>query len=362
MRHRHGSRDPIPWMTMWVGGKHGGSIDLMAMSTIEIKKAILHGAGDLRIESEPFALDSLEADQVLVRTIASGFSTGTDLANYLGRSTELPGAPGYPRAVGYSNAGVVWKAGSAVRGFKEGDAVFSIKTHRSAFVTAESELLVPVPAGLDPAPVSLAYLANLGVASLRAVHYQAGERIAVVGLGVIGLCTVALGRAMGASVIAIANDVSRAALARRLGARPDFGGEGADIVVLTANTWEAYRSAVDIARHGGRISVLGFPGRGQGPPQFNPLDPQWFYGKQLTLSAAGFAPRIECGPSDIRFNLRRNLTSIFEWMASGTLDLAPIISHRIPFHRMQEAYELALGHSKELTAAVFDWTSAHEAV
>jgi threonine dehydrogenase-like Zn-dependent dehydrogenase len=326
---------------------------------IEIKKAILYGAGDLRIETESFDPAALEAGQVLVRTVATGFSTGTDLANYLGRSTELPGAPDYPRAVGYSNAGVVWKLGSGVRAFREGDAVFSLRPHRSAFVAREDEMLVPVPAGLDPSQVSLAYLANLGVAALRCAHYQTGERIAVVGLGVIGLCTVALGPAMGAPVMAVANDPSRAELAKRLGAVGDFDSDGADIVVLTANSWDAYRKSLEIARYGGRISVLGFPGRGHAPPDFNPLDPQWFYGKQLTLTAAGFTPRIECRPADIRFNLRRNLTSIFEWMVAGTLDLAPIISHRIPYERMREAYELAREHSKELTAAVFDWRGAH---
>ena len=339
---------------------------------IGIKKAVLYGAGDLRLEEEAFDSASLGAEQVLVRTIASGFSTGTDLANYLGRSTDLPGAPGYPRAVGYSNAGVVWKTGANVRALKEGDAVFSIQPHRSAFVTAEMDLLVRVPAGLDPAQVSLAYLANLGVTALRSVQYQTGERVAVVGLGVIGLCTIALGRAMGASVIAVANDATRAALAERLGAQrayqagtfaPSsvFEGEGADIVVLTANTWDAYRVSVDMARYGGRVSVLGFPGRAQEPPTFNPLDPEWFYGKQLTLKAAGFAPRVECRPAEIRFNLRRNLTAIFEWMRSGALDLTPVISHRIPYDRMKEAYELARAHSKEMTAAVFDWSAAHDA-
>ena len=62
---------------------------------------------------------------------------------------------------------------------------------------------------------------------------------------------------------------------------------------------------------GGRISILGFPGRGEPLPDFNPLDPKWFYGKQLTLIGAGFSPRIECQPADLRFNLRRNLEYLF---------------------------------------------------
>ena len=326
---------------------------------IEIKKATLYGACDLRIESEPFDTDALEPDQVLVRTLYSGFSTGTDLGNYLGHSTDLPGAPDYPRGVGYSNVGIVTHVGTAVTQVQPGDTVFSIKPHRSAFVAGKDDLLVPVPAGLDLEQVSLGYLINLGVCALRSARYQTGERVAVIGLGVIGLCTVALGHAMGAPTAAIANDPTRAQLATRLGARnPQGWTEGADIVVLTANTWSAYRTALDIARYGGRISVLGFPGRGQDPPDFNPLDPHWFYGKQLTLTAAGFAPRIECRPADIRFNLRRNLIAIFEWMQSGALDLRPIISHRIPYDRMLDAYELARAHSKQLTAAVFDWRHA----
>ena len=73
---------------------------------------------------------------------------------------------------------------------------------------------------------------------------------------------------------------------------------GFDLVVLTANPWSAFRLSVEMARAGGRISILGFPGRGEAPPDFNPLDPKWFYGKQLTLIGAGFAPRtIHTAPS-----------------------------------------------------------------
>ena len=108
----------------------------------------------------------------------------------------------------------------------------------------------------------------------------------------------------------------------------------------------------------GRISILGFPGRGEPAPDFNPLDAKWFYGKQLTLIGAGFSPRTECQPSDIRFNLRRNLEYLFALMASGSVCLEPIITHRIPAEHMRDAYELAKQHSKSLIAAVFDWRTA----
>ena len=110
-----------------------------------------------------------------------------------------------------------------------------------------------------------------------------------------------------------------------------------------------------IARYAGRVSVLGFPGRLQPKPDFNPLDPEWFYGKQLTLLGAGFAPRSDCPPQDLRFNIRRNLQYILELMAARSLRLESLITHRLPASRMKEAYELAKQHDKSLIAAVFDW-------
>ena len=334
---------------------------------VEMKKAVLHGAGDLTIESELYDPATLGANEIFVRTEVTGFSTGTDLGNYEGRSTEVPNAPGYPRAVGYSNVGVVEKVGSAVRSFHPGDRLFSMKPHRSAYIAQENEILVRVPEGVDPEEASLAYLVHLGVAALRQVNYLAGEDIAVVGLGVIGLCTVAVATTMGARVIAVANDDRRAGLARALGARESyvsgqfdptaiFNGQGADIVVLTANTWAAYRDSMEMARKGGRVSLLGFPGRAQPAPDFNPLEMRWIYGKLLTITGAGHLPQIDCAPSEIRFNVRRDLEFVLDRMASGALKLSNVISHRFPYSRMKEAYELAHQHSKELSAAVFHWS------
>ncbi len=326
-----------------------------------MKQVILHGAGDLRLEDRPLDLDGLKADQVYVETEVTALSTGTDLGNYLGNSTDVPGAPGYPRGVGYSNVGIVRKAGSSVLQLAVGQRVFSLKPHQSAYIAQATDLLVPVPDGVEPEQASLAYLTQLGMAAMRQANYQAGESVAVVGLGVIGLGAIAIARAMGATAIGVANSQLRANAAFKVGAhRVHVMGESApprdvDLVILTANPWAAYRASVDMARYGGRVSILGFPGRGEAAPEFNPLDPQWFYGKQLSLIGAGYSPRNECTPAEIRFNLRRNLEYIFALMAAGSLNLESVISHRFPAPRMREAYELAKQHSKELVAAVFDW-------
>ncbi len=327
---------------------------------MQIRQAILYGAGDLRIEEQELDVTSLSAGQAFVETQVTALSTGTDLGNFEGRSLEVPGAPAYPRPVGYSNAGVVREVGPNVR-VQPGERVFSMKPQVSAFIAQPADLLVGIPPGVSSHQASLAYLAQLGMAAMRRAGYETGEHVAVVGLGVIGLTTAALARAMGARVSAVANSPFRARVARATGI--DWAGttddqnlpRDVDLVILTANTWDAYRTSVEMVRYQGRISVLGFPGRAQPAPDFNPLCPEWFYGKQLALFGAGFSPRVECLPGEIRFNLRRNLEYIFDLMRQGRLDFDVLISHRLPWHRMAEAYALAAAHSKALTAAVFDW-------
>lgn len=324
-------------------------------------QAILYGAGDLRLEERPLDPNAIAADEVYVETEVSALSTGTDLGNYLGRSTEIPTAPDYPRWVGYSNAGIVRRTGAQVTGLKAGDRIFTPKPHQSAYVMKGSDPYSIIPPNVSSEQASLTYLTTLGVNALRHARYEPGESVAVVGLGVIGLATCAIARAMGAEVYAVANARNRAELASRVGAHhicvtgEDELPREIDVVVLTANPWKAYRDSIEMCRYGARISVLGFPGRAEAPPSFNPFDPQWFYGKALTLIGAGFAPRVECKPAEIRFNLRRNWDFVLQSMASGAIGLEPIISHRIPAPRMVEAYEMAKAHSKELVAAVFDW-------
>lgn len=324
-------------------------------------QAILYGAGDLRLENHPLDASALQPDQVYVQSDITALSTGTDLGNYLGRSQDVPGAPAYPRWVGYSNVGIVRKTGSAVTNLTPGTRVFAAKPHQSAYIAKATDLLVPVPENVSSEQASLIYLTELGVAALRHANYQAGESVAVVGLGVIGLGTCAIAKAMGANVTAVANNPLRAQAALNVGAHQactigqDPLPKNIDLIVLTANSWQAYRDSVEMARYGGRVSILGFPGRGLPAPDFNPLAAEWFYGKQLTLIGAGFAPRTDCQPADIPFNLRRNLEFILRSMSTGAVNLEPIITHRFPGPRMVEAYELAKSHSKELMAAVFDW-------
>src|ERR1700744_662644 len=126
-----------------------------------IKQAILYGAGQLSIEDVSLEAEDLAPGHIFVETEVSALSTGTDLGNYLGDSTYVPGAPPYPRWVGYSNVGVIRRVGPGVERWKPGTRVFSTRPHQSAFVAEQNELLIPIPDNVPSEEASLSYLTHL---------------------------------------------------------------------------------------------------------------------------------------------------------------------------------------------------------
>ena len=133
-----------------------------------MKQAILYGARDLRIEDSSLDCENLQPDQIYAETIVSALSTGTDLGNYLGDSTYVPGAPDYPRRIGYSNVAVVRRVGAAVSQPTVGQRVFSMQPHLSAYVARQSDILVTVPEAVSSEQASLAYSDASGAGSSAA--------------------------------------------------------------------------------------------------------------------------------------------------------------------------------------------------
>ena len=150
-----------------------------------MKIAMLHGPRDLRIEEHRVPSAALEDDQIWVETLVTGFKVGTDRGNYEG-AEHVPGAPDYPRWVGDSNLGVVKRIGAAVTHFSVGDRVVSRYPHQSEYVARESECIVRMPEGVDAEDAVFAHLYALSALCYHKAHFVSGERVAVVGLGVLG--------------------------------------------------------------------------------------------------------------------------------------------------------------------------------
>ncbi|MCA1561327.1 MAG: zinc-binding alcohol dehydrogenase [Acidobacteria bacterium] len=315
-------------------------------------RALLRAPRDLAFEQVSLGLGPLAPQELSATTICTAVSSGTETAAYAGLPPLRPG-PVYPRLMGYCNVACVSRTGSGVTACRTGDRILTHQSHQSAFRCAEADVIAVVPDGVSDSAAALSYLAQLGLTALQRVSLQAGEVVAVVGLGVIGLCAVAIAKALGAKVHALGNDGFRVDKARQLGAdrwaTADTPGDDrrstADVVVTTANRWSAWAAALEMARPYGRIAVLGFPGRGEGAPNANPLDPAQFYDKQLAIFG--------CGMSGDR--LRTNMGWILEACRAGRLDLDALVTDRCGYRRLGDVYTRAAAGDKRQLGVILDW-------
>jgi threonine dehydrogenase-like Zn-dependent dehydrogenase len=341
-----------------------------------MKIAILHGPRDLRIEEQSLDTSSLQPHEIWVKTRVSALKIGTDRGNYEG-AERVPGAPDYPRWVGDSNLGIVRGVGSAVTRVQVGDRIVTRQPHQSEYITTDDASMVKAPAHVADEDAVFAHLYALSAHCYHKAHFKPGENVAVVGLGTLGLGAVAIGPLFGGRVVAIGNDAFRLELARRMGAHatmlyndPDLhenldaftDGAGVDLVVLTANPWPAYRTAVEIVRPNGRVSIVSLLGRGETDLDFKPLSMRYFYAKGISLIAvSGPAGYLYPNPSsdpmltEDRYAADRGAAHVLSLMADGRLEPKRLITHRFHYSEMTQAYEMAYRREKAMLGVIFTW-------
>lgn len=331
---------------------------------------VLHGPRDARIEREPDLEGSPGPREIQIRTLVTALSSGTELTVYTGRYGDgMYGWPfGYPTEMGYLNVGRVVAVGEAVQPTEAApwDVVYTFKPHRQEYRHSVDELFWKVPSGLAPERAAFAYLINLGLHALRRGGLQPGEKVAIVGLGPIGLAAAMLAKHFGSAVLAVDPVAERRALARQLGAdlaldpttaefaaqAAQFGGEtGIDLVVEAASTWSAVRTAAELVRQEGRISIVALH---PGEAEFNPLG-QLFYEKQYSLISTSFTPRADFPPERTRFTLRRNIQDILDKLAREELPYATAITGSIPHLELPALYERLAQGDRSAGAIAIHW-------
>lgn len=272
-----------------------------------------------------------------------------------------------PTPLGYSLAGVVLAAGRDAAGFAPGDRVACAGAGHAVHaevVAVPKNLCARIPdvPGRDVIPFEEAAFATLGAIALQGVRLSAptlGERIVVVGLGVIGQLACQLLRAHGCAVFALDRDPARVALARALGANDGGvadGSEreaidaftrrrGADAVLIAAATSsdEPVELAGHVSRRKGRVVVVGNVGMR--------IPRKSYYERELTLVVSNsygpgrHDPEYEERGVDypigyVRWTEQRNMEAFLDSLSEGQLRLAPLISHRLPIERAAEAFDL----------------------
>lgn len=166
-----------------------------------MKRKTLYFTAPRQVELREETLPALGADDVLVETTCSAISAGTEMLIYQGRFprnletdsviSSLRGGFQYPLAYGYACVGKVVEAGKQVNREWLGKLVFAFQPHTSYFVS-NPESLFAIPGSLTPE--NACFLPNMETA-VNLVQDGApifGERVLVLGQGVIGLLTASL--------------------------------------------------------------------------------------------------------------------------------------------------------------------------
>lgn len=330
--------------------------------------AMLDQPHSLRFEIETIDPSSLIPGEVLAETIVSAISPGTELAAYTGAPPLRPGIV-YPRLVGYCNVARVLACGKAVSGVAPGDRILTFSSHRSHFCIPATDVLAVLSAGITSEDAACAYLFHLGYDAVLKSGVRPGSEVIVIGLGVLGLTTVALAALAGARVFAISDHEASRQKALVFGATECFsraenqrlaerlGPARAQVVVTTSNTWADWRLALEGAGQRGTIAVLGFPGRQETAIPFNPLDSTHFYMRQLRIMAVGMSPELPDSRGFLPFNERANLQRLIDWIEAGRLRPAELVSGRFAGSQLADAYESLLRRERNPLTYLLDWSA-----
>jgi len=347
---------------------------------VMMKAAVFIEPGRIVLDDKPIPdVGPLDA---LIR-ITTTTICGTDIHILKG---EYPVARGL--TIGHEPVGIVERLGSAVTGYQEGQRVIagaitpsghsnaclcgchsqdgagtrhgwkplggwrfgnSIDGSQAEYLLVPDAMvnLAPVPDGLTDEEVLMCPdIMSTGFAGAERGNIRIGDTVAVFAQGPIGLCATAGARLKGATTIIAVDTVPvRLEMARRMGAdhAVDFrqadpveeimrltDGRGVDVAIEALGTQATFESALRVLRPGGTLSSLGV------------------YSGDLRLPLGPFAAGL--GDHTIVTSLcpggKERMRRLMGVVASGRVDLKPLVTHRFPLERIEEAYDL-FGHQRD---------------
>ena len=266
-----------------------------------------------------------------------------------------------PTPLGYSAAGVVEAVDPANSSLRVGDRVAcggAECAFHAEYIAVPGMLTAKVPDGVENWQAAYTTIASIALQTARQVSPTLGERVLVIGQGLLGLLITALLRASGARVLAADLAPERRSFSEAMGAerfvvpgvqdaadevRAWSGGYGVDAVVLATATQrnDPTEQALDALRDRGRIVVVGN----------TRVDLPWkrAYEKEIEVRYARsygpgrYDPGYEWEGVDypiayVRWTEQRNFEACLHLMKTRALDLAAITTRRVPFLRAPEIY------------------------
>lgn len=322
----------------------------------------------VEVRQEPIPQPGL--GQVLVQTMFSAISPGTEMLVYRGQFPDLPvdasiesleGGFTYPLAYGYACVGRVVETGPGVGSEWNDRVVFSFQPHTSFFIS-EPHALMPLPGGFSPE--TACFLPNMETA-VNLVQDGAplfGENVLVIGQGIVGLLTTALlAQFPLGNLVCVDLLANRRAAALAVGATAvldpsvadfrqkaqSFIGSGADLAFELSGAPQALDQAIALTRFSGRVMIGSWYGTKRAPIDLGGS----FHRSRIRLvssQVSSIAPEL-AGRWDKprRFNVA--------WQALERIHPEKWISARFPIQQAFAAYELLDQRPGDVMQIVFEY-------
>ena len=336
-----------------------------------MKRLALYFTAPYRVSVQEECLSPPSADQVLVQTLVSAISPGTELLFYRGQvPTDLPvdatiaalaGETGFPLKYGYAAVGRVVAVGTRVAPEWQDRLVFSFHPHESHFLASLAELM-PVPPQMLPEAAALLPNMETAVNFLMDGQPLLGEQVVVFGQGVVGLLTTALlARLPLVSLVTLDRYAFRRETSLRLGAHASLDPaepqaltrlhamlqQGADLTYELSGNPTALDQAIAATGFSGRV-VIG----------------SWYGQKRADINLGGrfHRSRIRLISSQVstlapewsgRWSKARRL-QVAWWMLEQVRP-ARLITHRFPLAQAAQAYAMLDQHPEEAIQVILTY-------
>jgi len=287
-----------------------------------VRAARLYAPGDLRIEDVPKPQPG--PGEVLVQ-VEVALTDGTDLKTYRRGHPlllrESPAPFGHElcgivdgRRVVAANSAPCGACDGCARGEQCRDLVFLSGAYADWIVVPERIAAVnlhEVPAGLAPEVAAMVEPLACCLRGVERANVQAGDSVAILGAGPIGLMLAACVADAGGWPVLVGGREERRALAETFGAESGDG-RGADVVIEAAGSEQAWVDAVELVRPGGTVVLFGGLPRDARPP----VDAYRLHYEELTLRGS-----FHHTPATVRAALG--------FLASGAYPWEALVTHRV---------------------------------
>ncbi|HJS27978.1 MAG TPA: zinc-binding alcohol dehydrogenase [Anaerolineales bacterium] len=313
-------------------------------------------SGDSSVSFLDEDLLPLGRNQVLVRTMASAISSGTEKLVFTGKVprgmavdatlASLPGRFAYPLKYGYAAVGRVAATGELVDPSWLGRLVFAFNPHETAFTAAPGDLL-PVPGLLKPE--TALFFPNLETAAgfLMDGRPMIGENVALFGQGVVGLLTLSLLRRFPlTALVTVDTSPARRERSRQLGATASLDPAetgfiqefhrkipaGADLTFEISGSPAALNQAIAVTGFAGRVIVGSWYGTRPATLDLG----SHFHRSRIQIVSS----QVSSLPPDVTGRWDRQRRHDLAWDLLEEINPVDLITHRIPFENAEEAYRI----------------------